>query len=113
MAQSLHQGFGWRRSRDLRQHHDLDGGRHDRPARIRPQTTKAVEALTNVVAGGQVVALHGRRAVKDDHWKAECELQGLIDAQAKPHSARTLFSKFKRELVAANRIACEGELSWL
>ncbi len=84
-----------------------------RPTAISPQTTKALEALTNVIAGGQVVALHGRRAVKDDHWKAECALLGLIDAQAKPHSSRTLFAKFRRELVAANRIACEGELSWL
>ena len=31
-------------------------------------------------------------------------LLGLIDAEAKPHSARTLFATFRRELFAANRI---------
>ena len=74
----------------------------------------SAEALTNVVASGQVVSLQGgRRAVKTADWKAECVLLGLIDTEANAHSARTLFAKFRRELVAANRIACEGEFSWL
>jgi hypothetical protein len=37
---------------------------------------------------------------------------GLIDL-AKPDSARTLFNKHRRELIAANRIACEGDWTWL
>jgi hypothetical protein len=31
----------------------------------------------------------------------------------KKDSARTLFNKFRRELVAANRIACEEHFSWM
>jgi hypothetical protein len=97
---------------DDRWEHELTEA--SRPAAVSPQTTKALEALTNVVASGLVTPLPGaRRAAKADDWKAECILLGLIDAEAKPHSARTLFAKFRRELVAANRIGCEGELSWL
>ncbi|THD53031.1 MAG: hypothetical protein E8A46_11695 [Bradyrhizobium sp.] len=97
---------------DDRWEHEVSETR--RPTPISPQTTKALEALTNVVASGQVVSLQGgRRAVKTADWKAECVLLGLIDTEANAHSARTLFAKFRRELVAANRIACEGEFSWL
>jgi hypothetical protein len=85
-----------------------------RPQPISPQTAKALDALTNVIASDHAVAMTGgRRGAKSEHWKTECVLLGLIDAEAKPHSARTLFAKFRRELVAANRIACEEELSWL
>jgi AAA domain len=83
------------------------------PGRIAPQTGKALDALENVLAGDQAVTLPGpRRAAHRDHWQAECGHLGLID-HGKPHSARTLFNKFRRELVAANRIACEGDLSWI
>jgi hypothetical protein len=92
--------------------HQLTDSR--RPQSIRPQTAKALDALTNVIATDQAVALSGgRRSAKAEDWKAECVHMGLIDTEAKAHSARTLFSKFRRELVAANRIACEGDFSWL
>jgi hypothetical protein len=84
-----------------------------RPDKVPPQTGKALDALTNVLASDQAVTLPGnRRAATRDHWEAECAQRGLID-MGKPHSARTLFNKFRRELVAANRIACEGDFSWL
>jgi AAA domain len=90
--------------------HELTDAR--RPDKVSPQTGKALEALVNVLAGEQATTLPGdRRAAHRDHWQVECALLGLID-QGKPHSARTLFNKFRRELVAANRIACEGDLSW-
>jgi AAA domain len=84
-----------------------------RPKEVPPQTGKALEALTNVLASDQAVTLPGnRRAANREHWEAECAQRGLIDI-GKPHSARTLFNKFRRELVAANRITCEGDFSWL
>jgi hypothetical protein len=84
-----------------------------RPGKVSPQTGKALDALTNVLAGDQAVTVSAnRRAAHRDQWQAECALLGLIDPD-KPHSARTLFNKFRRELVAANRIACEGDFSWL
>ncbi len=39
--------------------------------------------------------------------------RGLIDPQAKPDSARALFSRAKRQLIACNQIACNGDLTWL
>jgi hypothetical protein len=96
-----------------------DGWEHElsdshRPQKVSPQTRKALDALTNVIAGEQAVPLSGgRRAAKRDDWQTECELLGLIDTKANAHSARTLFAKFRRELVAANCIACEGDFSWL
>jgi AAA domain len=92
--------------------HELTDAR--RPGAIGPTIAKALDALTNVIAGDQAVPLPGgRRAAKRDDWQAECVRLGLIDPQAKPHSARTLFARFRRELVAANRIACEEDFSWL
>jgi hypothetical protein len=85
-----------------------------RPDKISPRCQKALEALQNVIGSDQAVTtINNRRAAHRDQWQAECTLLGLIDAEAKPHSARTLFATFRRELVAANRIACEGDLSWL
>ena len=85
-----------------------------RPDKISPRCQKALEALQNVLAGDQATMLPGnRKAVHRDHWQAECTLLGLIDDAAKPHSARTLFATFRRELVASNRIACEGDMTWL
>jgi AAA domain len=84
-----------------------------RPEKVAPQTAKALEALSNVLGGEQAEMLPGnRRAAHRDHWQAECARLGLVD-MGKPDSARSLFSKYRRELVAANRIACEGDFSWL
>jgi AAA domain len=92
--------------------HELS--RAQRPDKISPQAARALDALRNVIAGDQVTPLPGgRRAAATTDWKAECVLLGLIDAEAKPHSARTLFAKYRRELVGAFRIGCEGDFSWL
>lgn len=81
---------------------------------ISPRTQKALEALQNVIAGDQVTMLPGnRRAAHRDHWAAECNARGLVDLDGKRNSARTLMNTFRRDLVAANRIACEGDLQWL
>ena len=84
-----------------------------RQQRVSPQTNKALGALQNVLASEQAVMLPGnRRAARRDHWQAECALLGLID-MGKPDSARAMFSKFRAQAVAANRIACEAEFSWM
>jgi AAA domain len=88
--------------------------RAQRPDKISPQAARALDALRNVIAGDRTTPLPGgRRAAATADWKAECVLLGLIDAEAKPHSARTLFAKYRRELVGAFRIGCEGDFSWL
>jgi hypothetical protein len=82
-------------------------------ADIPPRIQKALEALQNVIAGDQVKMLGNRRAAHRDQWAAECDERGLIDLEGKASSARTLMNTFRRDLVAANRIACEGEFQWL
>jgi hypothetical protein len=82
--------------------------------KISPRIQKALEALQNVIAGDQVTMLPGnRRAAHRDAWAAECNARGLVDIHGKPDSARTLMNTFRRDLVAAERIACEGDLQWL
>jgi hypothetical protein len=85
-----------------------------RPGKVSPATLKAMDALTNVLAGDQVHILSGnRRAAHRDQWTAECNSRGLVDSARNAKSALTMFNRFRRELVAANRIACEGDLSWI
>jgi hypothetical protein len=85
-----------------------------RPDPVRPAVLKALEALTNVIGSDQAVTLSGnRRAAHRDHWATECDARGLIDLKGKAVSARTLMNTFRRELVAANRIACDGDMQWL
>ena len=84
--------------------------------KVSPMATKFLEALQNVVAGGEQLKsrrLHGCHAVHSDDWKAECELLGLLDSKGQKNSQRAKFSKYRSELVAANKIACEAEHTWI
>jgi hypothetical protein len=93
---------------------ECDLGTALRPGNIQPRIAKALEALLNVLASDQVTMLPaGRRAAHREHWAIECNARGLIDMTGKAVSARTLMNTFRRELVAANRIACEGDFQWL
>jgi hypothetical protein len=81
-----------------------------------PMATKFYEALLNVVGSAETPKskrLHGCHAVHTDDWKAECERLGLLDPQGAANSQRALFSKYRRELVAANKVACEGSHTWI
>jgi hypothetical protein len=83
-----------------------------RQGRASPMAMKFLDALTNVLAGGQAVSMFGgRKAARYEHWQLECAHLGLLD-MAKPDNARALLSKYRRELVAADRIACAGDLAW-
>jgi hypothetical protein len=78
-----------------------------------PLGAKFLEALQDALASGAMTKYQNRKAVKVDVWKAECERRGLLDPRGKPDSARTLFNKHRRELIALNLIAGESELVWL
>jgi hypothetical protein len=83
-----------------------------RPDKIAPQTARALDALRNVIAGGIVTMLPGNRsAASREAWIDELALLGMIDKE-KAVSARSLFNRWRRELVAAHRIGCEGDWSW-
>jgi hypothetical protein len=84
-----------------------------RPDKIAPQTARALDALRNVIAGDNVVSsTGGHRSATREAWMDELALLGMVDLKEKGHSARTLFLRWRRELVAAFRIGCEGDLSW-
>lgn len=78
------------------------------PGKVSPQTQKALDALINVLAGDEVVMMGSRRTAHRDQWMSECNARGLVDVKRNGKSAITIFNRFRRELVAANRIACEG-----
>ena len=83
--------------------------------KISDMAQKFLDALTNVVGSDKAVKLPGKRiAARFEDWRAECVYLSLIDAKDKPDAARSLFSRHKRELIAANRIACQNsEFAWL
>jgi hypothetical protein len=83
-----------------------------RPDKISPQAARALDALRNIIASGLVTTLPGnRRAVSREAWMDELAQLGMIDRQ-KANSARTLFLRWRRELVAAFRIGCQEDWSW-
>ena len=90
--------------------HDGEGVK--RAGHIAPACGKFLDALQNALASPEAQTQHGRKAATLDQWRAECTRLGLIDPDKKPGSARTLLSRHRTALIAANRIACEGELSW-
>jgi hypothetical protein len=84
-----------------------------RPDKIAPQAARALDALRNVIASDRAVSLTGgRRAAGREAWTDELALLGMIDPKGKADSARTMFARWRRELVAAFRIGCEGDWSW-
>jgi hypothetical protein len=81
-------------------------------SKVSPAAGKFLSALVNVLAGDDAIVREGRRCSTMESWRRECTSLGLIDREAKEHSARTLFAKYRRELVTANRIACSNEFAW-
>jgi hypothetical protein len=66
-----------------------------------------------VVGGAVRPQTAGRQAVSEGEWKAECAGLRLLDtAEGKGDTDRALFSKYRRELIAANWITCNGDLAW-
>lgn len=89
------------------------GGKGKSRGKVTGTAQKFLMALTNVLATGATVRMiNGKRASTMDHWLAECVVMGLIDTQAKAHSARSMFSQYRRELIGAGLVACEGDIAW-
>ena len=81
--------------------------------RMSPKAFKFLTALKDALVGENLTCFQGWPAVTMERWKAECITQGLIDKDTKPASARSLMSKYRLELLAANMIGCNGDLVWL
>jgi hypothetical protein len=80
--------------------------------KISPLATKYLDALRDATIGSNVVRMNGCPTATLEAWRAECVKKGLIEIDAKPESARSLFSKYKRELIGANRIGCNETMAW-
>ena len=78
-----------------------------------PLGNKFLAALIDALNGTSVIMHKRGRCVNVDTWRQLCILNGLIDKNEKGDSARSLFSKYKRELIACNLVLCRGELAWL
>jgi RecA-family ATPase len=79
-----------------------------------PAALKFYAALLDALAAaGQVRNQSaGRVSVTMDQWKAECHRLGLIDPNAPDNRQRASFSKYRLELLSADRVACNGEFGW-
>jgi hypothetical protein len=90
-----------------------DGRPADHKGHVSPLGLKFFDALTDALAGDdEAIVIAGRRSTTLGRWKAECTRLGLIEPGGKPDSARTLFNRHKRDLIAANHIACNEERVW-
>jgi hypothetical protein len=85
---------------------------HKRNSKLSPLQQKFLDALRNAAIGNEANKMFGCPAARLDTWRDECIKRGLLDTD-KPDSARTLFSKYKRELIAANRIGANETMAWL
>jgi hypothetical protein len=83
-----------------------------RPGHISPIGQKFLDALHNALAGDTITQHYGRRAVTLELWKAECIAIGILDRGKPPNQVRALWSKYRLELIAANRIACDDKMAW-
>jgi hypothetical protein len=82
------------------------------PRRLSPLGLKFLDALNNALASDTTVVHHGRRATTLDHWKAECYALGLLDREKPANRVSALWSKYRLELIAANRVACDSTMAW-
>jgi Bifunctional DNA primase/polymerase, N-terminal/AAA domain/Primase C terminal 2 (PriCT-2) len=83
-----------------------------RKAKVSPLGLKFLDALRDATIGNEANKMHGCPAATIASWRAECGKRGLVDGE-KDHSARTLFAKHKRELIVADRIACNDTMAWI
>jgi hypothetical protein len=78
---------------------------------VSPLGLKFMAALQNVLASGSTPR-NGRPSTTLELWRAECARMGLVDP-AKADSARALFNKHRRELIAENHVVCDDDFAWL
>jgi hypothetical protein len=80
--------------------------------KIEPLAVKFLDALRDAVIGSDT-QMYRCPAAPLDLWRAECVKHGLIDPKTDAHNARSMFSKYKLKLIAANWIASNDATAWL
>jgi hypothetical protein len=78
-----------------------------------PLGQKFFDALRNATIGNESNKMLNCPAASFTNWQSECVKRGLIDPAARQDSARALLSKYRRELIAANWIACNDTMAWI
>ena len=82
------------------------------PGSLSPLGQKFLDALHNALAGDATAMRYGRRAVTLELWKAECFKIGILDRDKTPKQIGSLWSKYRLELIAANRVASDETMAW-
>jgi hypothetical protein len=82
-------------------------------AKVSPLGKKFFDALVNATTDSDTKKMFNCPTATIEHWRTECIKIGLLDKDNKPKSASALFSKHKRELIAANKVACNETMAWL
>lgn len=82
-------------------------------AKASPKAQKYREALRTVADGPSGAVRSGHRAANRTDWQDRCAALGLIDADAEPKVQRADFYKYRKQLLEAGLIACDGDFSWL
>jgi len=82
------------------------------PGQVSPLGLKFLDALHNALAGDTTETRYGRRAVTLELWKAECFKIGILQHDKTPKQISALWSKYRLELIAANRVACDETMAW-
>jgi RecA-family ATPase len=79
-----------------------------------PTAMKFHSALLDALAAaGQArTQSSGRISVTMDQWRAECHRLGLIDPKSPDNRQRASFSKYRLELLGADKVACNGDFGW-
>jgi AAA domain/Bifunctional DNA primase/polymerase, N-terminal len=89
-----------------------DVGKAVQPKKASPIGMKFFEALQTAFADNETTTFQSWKAVTMAQWRTECRTRGLID-EGKPDAVRSLMSKYRRELIACNLIACNNDLVWI
>jgi DNA polymerase I-like protein with 3'-5' exonuclease and polymerase domains len=81
--------------------------------KVSPMGRKFFEALQAATRTSKITHIGGCATASLDEWQAECIACGLLEPAEKAHSARTLFHKYRRELIAGNWITTNTEVAWI
>lgn len=94
---------------------DVTGKKSSKPPS--PLSQKFFEALLDAISIAPIISQQsaGKVSTVDKTWWSECIRRGLLnpgsDLQTQSRN-RALISKYRRELIEADWIACNGELVW-
>jgi hypothetical protein len=80
---------------------------------IRPLAKKFFAALVDATIDSGITKISGCPTATLDQWRAECIRRSLIGCEKETErSDRSLFDNNKRQLIAANWVACNKTLAW-